>query len=163
MNDINNSGIFRTMDILRRILLLFAAIFLIALIFWKYMYTHGIVSLTSMPVWDFRAGVVISIIAVLLFVYTEIIGLTYIAYRREKGVVTIKYYEAKLFGGKRRKIAIPENELIDAEIKTYYGGLQRELYLTRREQRGTAIYPPVNVSFIRKSAIDTIIRDLKQL
>ena len=159
---IDNSRIFRALDILRRFMAILAVLFLIVSMFHKYLHTQGITDTASMSPLMFRAGIAVCLVAVVLFVYTEIIGLSYFSYRRTEGMILIKYYEAKLFGVKRKKIMMPEKELAAVEIKRYYGGLQKELLLTRREQRGTAIYPPVNISFVPVKIIDKVMKDLNE-
>ena len=160
---VDNSRIFRLVDIVRRFAALLAVLFLVVLMFYKYLYAQGITDSASMSPMMLRAGIAVCLAAVILFVYTSFIGLSYFSYCRREGVILIKYYDAKLFGIKRKKIMMPEKELAAIELKRYFGGLQKELILTRREQRGTAIYPPVNLSFVSTKVINSVMKDLNLL
>lgn len=160
---IDNSRVFRSVDILRRLMSLISLVFLTVLIFYKYLYSQGITSSASMSPMLLRVGVAVCLISVFLLIYTAIAGLSYFSYSRTGGIILIKYYDAKLFGAKHKKIMLPETELAAFEIKGYYGGIQRELRLTRCDKRGTAAYPPVNISFVPMKTISKIINDLNQI
>jgi hypothetical protein len=105
-------------------------------------------------------ALVVSILFVIASVFESIVGLCYVYFSDDKGILTFRYFSLSYFNSNKKLVEIPINEFVRYEITSSMGGLKTTLTLYRLIKNQEAKYPSISLSLLDKVEIAKLIATL---
>ncbi len=93
-------------------------------------------------------AIIVTIIYILILLYSFLIDYNYIYYNDNEDKVIIKYYSLRPLSKKHNVIEIPKNKLEKFQFKHAILNLKHYLVLYQKMNKGIAKYPPLNVTLL---------------
>jgi hypothetical protein len=105
-------------------------------------------------------ALIICSVYIISSVYESMLGLNYIYFNDENGIITFRYFSLSYFNSRKNLIEIPINDFMRYEIKTSMGGQKTKITLYCQIKNKEAKYPSVSLSLMNKAEIARLIATL---
>jgi len=112
-----------------------------------------------------KTELVVAVIAIylLILLYNFIMDYHYIYYNDNDNKIIIKYYALRPLSKKHNVIEIPKNKLKKFQLKKSLMNLRDYLVLYQQMNKGTAKYPPLNISMLKNDQKKQLKKSLTQI
>ena len=108
-------------------------------------------------------GLILLTIYILISLYYLLLNQCYILLKNEKEKLVLRYYSLRFFGGKKKSVVIPLSEFAGYKIESSKSGIRKELILLRKVNNGIAKYPPVSLTGLSESEINSVSQILSKI